>query len=164
MRTIKFKAKNRVCEWVKGDLLQHLDGTVYIGDNEGPWTDDGLCNSDYTHVEIVDPDTVCQFTGFLDKNGKEIYEGDVLRSDEYPFSNIQDNQIDNYYCAIGWCDEDSSFYMVAAKNPKSSVMGISDGISDSISQRTMQGFEVIGNVHDLEWKQYREYIQDEDEK
>ena len=164
MRTIKFKAKNRVCEWVKGDLFQYLDGTVSIGDNEGPWTDDGFHDSDYTNVEIVDPDTVCQFTGFLDKNGKEIYEGDVLRSDEYPCSSIEDNQIDNYYEIIGWSDEEAAFYMVAAKNPKSSVMGISDGISDLISQRMMQGFEVIGNIHDLEWKQYREYIQEENEE
>ena len=164
MRTIKFKAKNRICEWVKGDLLQHLDGTVYIGENEGPWTDDGLCHSDYKHVEIVDSDTVCQFTGFLDKNGKEIYEGDVLRSDEYPFSCTERNEIDNYYGVIGWSDEEALFYMVAAKTPKSSVRGISDGISDSISQKMMQDFEVIGNVHDEEWKQYREYAQDEDEE
>lgn len=164
MRTIKFKAKNRVCEWVKGDLLQYLNGTVYIGDNKGPWTDDGFHNSDYNRVEIVDPDTVCQFTGFLDKNGKEIYEGDVLRSDIYPCSNIRDNQIDNYYEIIGWSDEAASFCMVSAKNPKSSVRGVSDGISYSISQEKMKDFEVIGNVHDDKWKQYREYIQDEDEE
>ncbi len=164
MRTIKFKAKNRVCEWVRGDLLQYLDGTVYIGDNEGPWTDDGFHNSDYKHVEIVDPDTVCQFTGLLDKNGKEIYEGDVLRSDEYPFSCTGDNKYDNYYGAIGWSEEEALFYIVAIKNHNSSVRGISDGITDSISQKMMQGFEVIGNVHDEEWKQYREYIQDEDEE
>ena len=164
MRTIKFKAKNRICEWVKGDLLQHLDGTVYIGENGGPWTDDGLRHSDYTYVEIVDPDTVCQFTGLLDKNGKEIYEGDVLRTDTYPFSLPEDNVYDNYYGAIGWSEEEALFYMVAAKNPKSSVRGISDGITDSISQKMMQGFEVIGNVHDDEWKQYREYIQDEDKE
>ena len=164
MRTIKFKAKNRVCEWVKGDLLQYLDGTVYIGDNKGPWTDDGFHNSDYNRVEIVDPDTVCQFTGLLDKNGKEIYEGDVLRSDTYPFSCTGDNQYDNYYGAIGWSEEEALFYIVAIKNPKSSVRGISDGLSDSISQKMMQDFEVIGNVYDPEWKQYREYIQDEDEE
>ena len=164
MRTIKFKAKNRVCEWVKGDLFQYLDGTVSIGDNEGPWTDDGFHDSDYTNVEIVNPDTVCQFTGFTDKNGKEIYEGDVLRSDEYPFSCTGDNQYDNYYGAIGWSEEEALFYILAIKNPKSSVRGISDGISDSISQRMMQGFEVIGNVHDEEWKQYREYIQEENEE
>ena len=164
MRTIKFKAKNRVCEWVKGDLLQYLDGTVYIGDNKGPWTDDGFHNSDYTRVEIVDPNTVCQFTGFLDKNGKEIYEGDVLRSDTYPFSLTERNEYDNYYGAIGWSDKEALFYIVAIKNHKSSVIGISDGITDVISQNKMQDFEVIGNVHDDEWKQYREYIQDEDKK
>ena len=164
MRTIKFKAKNRVCEWVKGDLFQYLDGTVSIGDNEGPWTDDGFHDSDYTNVEIVDPDTVCQFTGFLDKNGKEIYEGDVLRSDTYPFSCTEDNVHDNYYGVIGWSEEEALFYMVAAKNPKSSVRGISDGISDTISQKMMKDFEVIGSIHDPEWKQYREYIQDEDEE
>ena len=71
---------------------------------------------------------------------------------------------DNYYGVIGWSEEEALFYMVAAKNPKSSVRGISDGISDTISQKMMKSFEVIGNVHDLEWKQYREYIQDEDEE
>ena len=164
MRTIKFKAKNRVCEWVKGDLLQYLNGSVYIGENEGPWTDDGFHDSDYTNVEIVDPDTVCQFTGFHDKNGKEIYEGDVLRSDTYPFSCIEDNDIDNYYEIIGWSDEAASFCMVAAKNPKSSVRGVSDGIADGISQKKMQDFEVIGNIHDIEWEQYREYIPEEEKE
>ena len=163
MRTIKFKAKNRICEWVKGDLLQHLDGTVYIGDNEGPWTDEGLCNSDYTNVEIVDPDTVFQFTGFLDKNGNEIYEGDVLRSDVYPYS-YGDKERDNYYAVVYYCEEGACFGTVTVKNPKSSVRGTFDGTSNGISQYQMKDFEVIGNVHDLEWKQYRKYIQDEDEE
>ena len=162
MRTIKFKARNRICEWVKGDLLQYLDGTVYIGDNKGPWTDDGFHNSDYTRVEIVDHNTVCQFTGLLDKNGKEIYEGDVLRSDTYPFSCTTHNEYDNYYGAIGWSDEEALFYIVAIKNPNSSVAGISDGITDVISQKMMQGFEVIGNIHEDKWKQFREYFQDDE--
>ena len=164
MRTIKFKAKNRVCEWVKGDLLQHLDGSVYIGDNEGPWTDDGLCNSDYTRVEIVDPDTVCQFTGFLDKNGKEIYEGDVLRSDEYPYSCIGDKRRDNYYAVVYYCEEGACFGTVTAKNPSSDVGGISDGILDDVEREKMKKFEVVGNIHEEKWRQYCEYFKTEEGK
>ena len=164
MRTIKFKAKNRVCEWVNGDLLQHLDGTVYIGDNEGPWTDDGLCNSDYTHVEIVDPDTVCQFTGLLDKNGNEIYEGDVLRSDEYPYSCIGDKERDNYYAVVYYCEEGACFGTVTVKNPNSSVAGISDGILDDVEREKMKNFEVVGNIHEEKWQQYGEYFKDEEKE
>ena len=159
MRTIKFRGKkvtNGV--WAYGSLV-YLDengAAIYVQ------TDNGSVK--VMDLVYVDPDTVCQFTGLLDKNGKEIYEGDVLRSDSYPFSSIQDNEIDNYYEIIGWSDEAASFCMVAAKNPKSSVRGVSDGIADGISQEKMKDFEVIGNVHDLEWKQYREYIQEEDEE
>ena len=157
MRTIKFKGKSlEDGEWNYGDLSHVADQTLVKNNpcREG--------RPIYTFA--VDRNSVCQFTGFLDKNGKEIYEGDVLRSDIYPFSCTEDNKYDNYYGAIGWSEEDASFYMVAIKNPKSSVRGISDGICDFISQKKMQDFEVLGNIHEPEWKQYGEYIQEEDKE
>ena len=153
MRTIKFKGKSvDSSEWIEGYYYRECDNTYIIEDRQK----DSMLNRN--EAVLIAPSTVCQFTGFLDKNGKEIYEGDVLRSDEYPYSCIGDNRRDNYFGLIEWNENEAAFYIVTIKNPKSSVKGISDGISDYLSKSALQDFEVIGNIYDDEWKQFREHL------
>ena len=153
MRTIKFKGKRLDNgEWLEG---------YYRGNNEGKAFISRIKRPPLSFE--VDPENVCQFTGFLDKNGKEIYEGDVLRSDNFPYRS-GDKKHDKYYAVVYYCEKAACFGIVMVKNTSSSLLGILDGDLDGIDREKMQDFEIIGNVHDLEWKQYREYIQDEDEE
>ena len=154
MRTIKFRGKRLDNdEWLEG---------YYRGNNEGKAFISRIKRPPLSFE--VDPDTVCQFTGFTDKNGKEIYEGDVLRSDEYPYSCIGDKERDNYYAVVYYCEEGACFGTVTVKNPNSSVAGISDGILDDVEREKMKSFEVIGNIHEEKWQQYCEYFKTEEEK
>lgn len=102
-----------------GDLNHLLDG-VYISNDHG-------CN-----MAQVDPDTVGMNTGLKDKNGKEIYNGDILASDGKPFGHVVDG-------VRGYCFDVVYFLDIYEVSWPLYGVVVNDHHGD---------VEIVGNIHD----------------
>lgn len=109
MRDIIFRGKRLYNgEWEYGDLLQYDDGSVCIGVHSKNYTDDGFNSGQYRRIALVDEDTVGQYTGMKDKNGKKIFEGDIMSLvTEFGDTIIREIRfIDGAFCVIGEQEDD----------------------------------------------------------
>lgn len=100
-RVIKFKAKRLDNgEWEEGSLFLSERGKVCIGTMLDSNEENGtpVCFK----CREVDPSTVCQFTGMRDCEGKEIWEGDIVR-DNYDLLCV-----DNFYEVV-YIEEEGAF-------------------------------------------------------
>ena len=136
MRPIKFRGKPvNSDEWVYGGYYQTTKGEpriITVHEITGTVTD-----------WDVQPETVGQSTGYCDKNGKEIFEGDIIVSDRYPFF---DDGKPNYVALVEF--DDMCFIAVFELHKDSNARGISIGMPTDSDTKNVGQHEVIGNVHD----------------
>ncbi|WP_290095438.1 YopX family protein [Bacteroides acidifaciens] len=135
MRKIIFRAKKTADkEWVLGGYVQAIQTDKETGFNKDThfvMENNGLANE-------VDPETVCQYTGLTDKNGRKIFEGDIC-----DFSVFDYNGSDTKYKGV--VVYTGSRFMLW-KSEKSEYYGSDGGFDLDWVVGQDDEFEIIGNI------------------
>lgn len=137
MREILFRGLTpRGKEWVYGDLLH--DGYDY---------DVAIWEKNYKLVTKVYPETIGQYTGLTDKNGKKIFEGDIIKSDNGKQSAISVVKHGDYFPEMFYKMLDM-FVPGTRHLPAHGFYAVSIDKGEEVILFQSPCVEVIGNIHD----------------
>lgn len=135
MREIKFRAWDKVCkemfynsELANGDMMViHLDGRIELSDDDTYKLDDFV---------------IMQYTGLKDKNGKEIYEGDIVE--------IHDGTITAFRTSgkhiIEWWN--GQFVFQANSHEEDDYINFGWWVRSNNHSASLKQIEVIGNIYE----------------
>lgn len=140
-REILFKAKRTDNgEWVEGYyvycrkrhyILPLLNEAIGYDEREDEWIE-------------IEPDTICLFTGLSDKNGKKIWENDIVRyTFDYPSETATENGLKERISSVFWSEWRGSWSVYADERK-------GKGMNNDLFKYARNGntVEVIGNIFD----------------
>ena len=158
MREILFRGKTDKGEWMQGSLIKRNIGCFIVDENNKCALRKATENLFDFESNLVNCGTIGQHTGLTDKNGKKIFEGDIVQyinSDDFDCQSIvkfgeykQDGSggeygarkclgfyvdVDNFTCP-DWCEDDPEYF--PRHMWQQNILEVVDGC------------EIIGNIYD----------------
>lgn len=143
MREILFRGKaEKNGEWVYGSLIVTHGGCIIYSKYHPLVTAPPETKGDYSNQYIVNPSTVGQYTGKTDKNGKKIFEGDIVKV------HANDSYFDDCWGRKDYWVDVVCLVVYDRGRLQFNKRPADKYYSEFVFNHKEENLEIIGNIHD----------------